>query len=58
MQQPTDLAILPIFDFLTKIFGLYTTLSILFYYLCTRKILNDKETMNRCLNHGCKDIQL
>nr|DAU30953.1 MAG TPA: hypothetical protein [Caudoviricetes sp.] len=56
MQQPTDLAILPIFDFLTKIFCLYTTLSILFYYLCTRKTLNDKETMNRCLNHGCKDI--
>ena len=21
------------------------------------KTLNDKETMNRCLNHGCKDTQ-
>ena len=45
MQQPTDLAIFPIFDFLIKIFGLYTTLSILFYYLCTRKTLNEKEVL-------------
>ncbi len=55
VQQPTSFfAIFPIFDFLIKFFGLYTTLSILFYYLCTRKTLNDKETKIRCPNHEYK----